>query len=102
MCNFLLKNMSRRKIILPNWSLDKNTTINKELIDAYFENFQKLKEKEKNIENKKELTSIRRDIKEQVNNIYALGNVSATTYYAGLIGQNYNNTTNGYDVGFEK
>ena len=31
---------NKRKIILPNWSLDKNTTINKELIDAYFENFQ--------------------------------------------------------------
>lgn len=39
---------------------------------SYFENFQKLKEKEKTIENKKELASIRKEIKEQINNIYAL------------------------------
>ena len=32
--------MSRRKIIIPNWSIDKDTVIDKELIEKTFEGFQ--------------------------------------------------------------
>ena len=33
--------MSRRKIIIPNWSIDKDTVIDKELIEKTFEEFQR-------------------------------------------------------------